>query len=399
MNKLLKACVIILFTGCWITAVCSCHKDNDPDYDDVTPPEVSVENGIVGFVTEISGKPIQNATVTAAFSGNVQTAETDENGYYVMRNVKQSGTYAMKVVAEGKLAEEGEVTLVESKTPVGGIWNVRMAKAGREVVVSQKDNITELFETEVALGNEAAKAEIKVVLPAGVIAGTGNIILTPVYTNKMVQFLTKTFDSDDVLISGINLSCEGMERCEKPISINFRVNEELAEELSINKHINGKWERVAVYQENGLITLEADMFTTYAIFLPVSVSREKTTETLSFATPEFNNLYGSKDMTVENTVFNYKLGVEISDKGSDVATAFLLEVLGDKLGVTKSSGINGILPLNVTLPVGTKLSLKGTQNIDKITVSSKKTSVTCKEYGSFNISVSTGNRKHTGGSN
>lgn len=74
-------------------------SDDDPDYDNVTPPQVAVAaNTLTGVITDLSGEPLSGAIVTL---GSV-TASSNESGVYLFDDVK-AGTYAIKAEATGKL--------------------------------------------------------------------------------------------------------------------------------------------------------------------------------------------------------------------------------------------------------------------------------------------------------
>lgn len=67
-------------------------SDDDPDYDNVTPPQVAVAaNTLTGVITDLSGEPLSGAIVTL---GSV-TASSNESGVYLFDDVK-AGTYAIK---------------------------------------------------------------------------------------------------------------------------------------------------------------------------------------------------------------------------------------------------------------------------------------------------------------
>lgn len=53
----------------------------------------------------------------------------------------------------------------------------------------------------------------------------------------------------------------------------------------------------------------------------------------------------------------------------------------------------------MTLPVGTKLAISGTQQINTVTASAAGRSVSGTQYGDVTVTVVTSNRQHTGGSN
>jgi hypothetical protein len=55
--------------------------------------------------------------------------------------------------------------------------------------------------------------------------------------------------------------------------------------------------------------------------------------------------------------------------------------------------------MDVTLPVGTKMELSGSQAVNTVTAASGSRSVSATSYGDVTVKVTTSNRSHTGGGN
>ena len=110
MFKFVKKGVFMLLVASLVMGVTSC-KDDDPDYENVTPPVVEVApSQIAGVVSAMNGDAIKDATVKATTGGKDVTATTDANGSYVLENVAK-GTYTMEVAAEGKQVATGSLTV------------------------------------------------------------------------------------------------------------------------------------------------------------------------------------------------------------------------------------------------------------------------------------------------
>ena len=105
-----------------------------------------------------------------------------------------------------------------------------------------------------------------------------------------------------------------------------------------------------------------------------------------------------KDMQANNVTYIYKQGGEIG-----VATghlnAQLRQILAHRIKGNKVTTATGTYPLNVTLPVGTALTLSGSQQLTTITASCSGKSASGKVYGSVSVAAATYNRQHTGGGN
>lgn len=103
-------------------------------------------------------------------------------------------------------------------------------------------------------------------------------------------------------------------------------------------------------------------------------------------------------MAVGSANYTYKAGTEITTKATSVLTALLIEKLAQRFGASVST-VSGSYPLNVTLPIGTILTISGTQSKQNVTVSAKGKSVSGTHYGTVSVVVTTSNRKHNGGTN
>lgn len=82
MFKFVKKGAFMLLAASLVMGVTSC-KDDDPDFENVTPPEVEVAPAqISGVVTSMDGTAVSGATVKAAISGK-EVSATTASGWYV----------------------------------------------------------------------------------------------------------------------------------------------------------------------------------------------------------------------------------------------------------------------------------------------------------------------------
>ena len=144
--------------------------------------------------------------------------------------------------------------------------------------------------------------------------------------------------------------------------------------------------------------VEADEFTSYGLFVGIRISSTSRNEAISFSQSVWDNLYGAANMSVGAATYTYKVGMEVNTKGTSVFTALLIESLARAFGAN-SFETQGSYPINVTLPVGTKLEIKGVQQVNTVTASAAGRSVSGTQYGDVTVTVVTSNRQHTGGSN
>ena len=381
--------------------VTSC-KDDDPDYENVTPPVVeAAPSQITGVVTAMNGDAIAGATVKATAGSTNLTATTKADGSYVMEEAA-TGTYAMEVTAEGKQAVTGELTI--GKAGEVAVYNAMLANVGKEVTVSATEEVVEVTTTEVPEDNKEAEVTTEATIPAAVIEDMeAKIILTTVYTEKAAakgRALSKagTRAPKSTMLMGTNVSCSkpGVE-LQQPISLSFDLGEEVVSVVTVKKYANGKWEDVEAQKEGNKVTVDAGEFGTYSVFADVDVTFSTTSEAISFSQAEFDNLYGSKGMQVGSVTYTYKQGGEIG-KATGKLNAQLRQILAHQIQGNKVTEATGTYPLNVTLPVGTALTLKGSQQLTTVTASCEGKSASGQVYGNVTVSATTYNRQHTGGS-
>lgn len=369
-------------------------SDDDPDYDNVTPPVVEVaSNTLTGIITSLSGEGISGAKVSL---GEGNSATTDANGVYLFKDVK-AGTYQLKAEAEGKLSHTGTLTVADVKKAQNLVWNAALASdVKKEVSVSADAPSEGKVETETLKGNEEAKVEMKVEVAAGTVDTDVKVIISPLYREE--DAVTRA--AGETMLVGAALSCdkEGVS-LKKAIELSFELDTELAGKVEVKQYKNGEWVKADSRVEDSHVVVAASEFASYGLFLGVEFSEKKSTEAVEFEQSKWDNLYGSKDMSVGEAAYTYKAGTEISTEGTvSKLTALLIEELAQRFGATATT-LNGSYPINVTLPVGTMLEISGVQEEWGVSASAlgKSASGTC--HGNVVIEVATSNRQHTGGGN
>lgn len=164
MYNLIKKGAFMLLAASLSWGMASCD-DDDPDYENVTPPEVAVApNTLSGVITGISGDPIADATVTLSGAANA-TAKSDTKGIYQFEDVK-AGTYQLKAEAAGKLAKEGELTVASTGKSQNLVWNAILAtEVKKEISISTTETSTGNVDTETLKGNEKAEVKVEATIP------------------------------------------------------------------------------------------------------------------------------------------------------------------------------------------------------------------------------------------
>ena len=371
-------------------------SDDDPDYDHVTPPVVEVaSNTLTGVITSLNGEGISGAKVSL---GEGNSATTDANGVYLFKDVK-AGTYQLKAEAEGKLSHTGTLTVADVKKTQNLVWNAALASdVKKEVSVSADAPSEGKVETETLKGNEEAKVEVKAEIAAGAVDTDADVkvIISPLYKEEDVVARAARA-TDETMLVGAVLSCnkEGAS-LKKAIELGFELDSELAGKVEAKQYKNGEWVKVNSRIEDGRVIIAASEFASYGLFLGVEFSEKKSTEVVAFEQSKWDNLYGSKDMSVGEAAYIYKTGTEISTEGTSKLTALLVEKLAQRFGATAVT-VSGSYPINVTLLVGTMLEISGVQEEWSVSASALGKSASGTRHGNVSIEVATSNREHTGG--
>ena len=376
-NFVRRGAYMLLIAGLTM-GVAGC-SDDDPDYDNVTPPVVEVaSNTLTGVITSLNGEGISGAKVSL---GEGNSATTDANGVYLFKDVK-AGTYQLKAEAEGKLSQTGTLTVADVKKSQNLVWNAALASdVKKEVSVSADAPSEGKVETETLKGNEEAKVEVKAEIAAGAVeadeAGEVKVVISPLYREEDVMARAARA-TDETMLVGAVLSCNK------------------AGKVEAKQYKNGEWVKVNSRIEDGRVIIAASEFASYGLFLGVEFSEKKSTEVVAFEQSKWDNLYGSKDMSVVEAAYIYKTGTEISTEGTSKLTALLVEKLAQRFGATAVT-VSGSYPINVTLPVGTMLEISGVQEEWSVSASALGKSASGTRYGIVTVAVVTSNRQHTGG--
>ena len=393
MKKFMNFGVLALLGMALTFGMTSC-SDDDPDYSNVTPPTVELAKAnISGMVTTIGGKPIEGARVSALMGSDMLTAMTDANGEYKLEGVK-NGTYTMQAIADGKQTMSGSVTVADGETAA---WNTRLSNEATTVSVSQTEETSVEVVTETLENNEEAQVTTVNVIPAAAVEEGEEIIVTPVYSTDYVA--TKAATTKDFMVMGINISCSNPNAVLKaPIKLTFDLTDDVIAQIKPMKEVNGSWVEAEVTEEGEKVVFTVDAFTTYSLFINATLNQNASTEAISFAQAEYDNLYGASEMSVGTATYTYKMGSEIGQH-SNLLGAYLAEILAQQMAGSTVKTVNGSYEINVTLPIGTALTLSGKQAVETTSIAAGSTTVSGKSYGKVSVTANTYNRQHNGGTN
>lgn len=395
MKKFMNFGVLALLGMALTFGMTSC-SDDDPDYSNVTPPTVEIAMAkISGMITTKSGSPIAGAEVTATLGSNTLKATTNANGEYLFEELTENGTYEMVASADGKQTMTGSVAVAKGETAA---WNTQLPNAATTVSVSQTEETSVEVVTETLEDNEEAQVATVTTIPAAAVEEDEEIIITPVYSTENAA--TKAATTKDFMLMGISISCSNPNAVLKaPITLTFEVSEEVMEQIKALKEVNGSWVDAEAATEGGQVVFTVNEFTTYSLFINATMNQSTSTEAISFAQAEYDNLYGASEMSVGTATYTYKQGSEMGSYGSDLMSSYLAEILAQQMSGSTVKTVNGSYNVNTTLPIGTALTLSGTQTVETTSVSAGSTTVSGKTYGKVNITVNTYNRQHNGGTN
>lgn len=403
MRSFLKWGALGVFSMSLMMGTTAC-SDDDPDYSNVTPPEVaSVASTIGGIISDRSGDVIVGANVTLEGNGvAAKSVTTGNDGVYLFEDVKP-GNYTVSVNADGKIGATNAVTVENSNVMQRYIWNVSLAAdVEEEITVSTTEETTGSINTETLKGNEVAEVAVTAVVPADAVAGVEEgqevfVGVKPVYSIAEAEQLSRA--QAETMLTGTELTCnvEGA-TLREPVELRFAVDQTLANGADVRVFKNGQWSAANWKVVGNDIVVEAKDFAVYGVFVTINYTLTDAQQPVSFTQSVWDNLYGSQAMTVASASYSFKAGSEIETTATDMTTGLLIEKLAQTYTAT-STTVTRSYPLNVTLPVGTKLDISGSQLVTTATITGLGSTATLKQYGDVSISVQTSNRQHTGGGN
>lgn len=392
-NRVSKLCVLTLMASALMlgAGLSSCHHHDDRE--PVLPPKVeAAPNTLAGVVTNISGAPVQGATVTLGTA----SVKTDANGAYVFQNVAQ-GKYTVSAAADGMYTASSEVTF--SKTSEQNLlWSVTLNRKTTQnlVVKDSGEDASGDVQSDNIPNNDEGAVTITVDVPANTVPDNTTITIAPIYS---AQDATGTRADDETMLIGANVTCSDPDlQLTSPIDVVFNLDNSVVTDVKVREFdpATGRWRDVTPTVDGGKVTVKTTRFTSFGIFLPVTVTTTSSVEDIVFAQDLFDNRNGRDSMLVENASFTYKTGTAVNANAKNKLEGLLIEYLARMFGA-KVTEMNGSYPLNITLAVGQGILLKGTQAVEAVRVASRNTAVTGTRYGSVTVTTSAFSVDHNGG--
>lgn len=383
MKNLVKSAVLFTMCAGLLSGITSC-KDDDPNYDNVVPPVVeAIAPTLQGLVTTTGDAALSGATITLSGAGNY-TATTDAQGKYSIANLKV-GTYTVEAKGADVTPATGSITVQEGQA---AIWNALLPKVVKEVAAKVTD-VTVETKQEVTVPSvpsvQTTAPKIEVTVPANALSKPVELILT---FNNSTAATTRA----NVTYSLLNMTLSASDptvQFNQPIS--FSVNVAAAPS---NVLLNGN--PIYFTFENGVLTMALTELGDILVLATIETTESTSTEPIVFSTSEWNNLNGSADINVASTSYSFKIGGTIT--GADRILNNVLS-LNTHISGNNATTVTANYDLDLVLPIGTALTVSGTQKVRTITYKMGTHTATATIYGDVTIKAVSYNRQHTGGSN
>lgn len=384
----------------------SCHGD-DPLANNTVRPEVpATPNSLSGVITDVNGNPVAGATVTLDTG---ETTTTDANGQYSFENVP-AGNHTITVEKDGMFTDTRDITVSGSENNLTYVEGFMLNKETvKTIKVVGGAAVSGEVTSDAIPGNEEGKVEITVDVPAGaVVDANGNpvtddleIYVTPIYTSESAKVMdTKAATDEHDMLIGATLRCSKPNlTLTKPVDITFDLDNSVidvvyAEMLSGND----TWTNVTPRKENGNIIIAATSFTSYGIFIDMTVDTSAGRDNLVFNPTTWDNLNGSANMWADYSAYTYKSGAEITSKATNALEGLLIEHLARKIG-NKVQTLNGKYDIKQSISVGAALRIWGNQQKLNWTLTGKlsRKQVKAVSYSTVSIFTEGWLREHNGG--
>lgn len=373
-------------------AAVSCHHHDNREV--ILPPVVKASpNTLSGVITDMSGNPVKGASIKL----DSYSAVTDAKGVYTISGVAQ-GSYEVTASADGMIPVSATVdfTLVDRQNR---LWSVALNRKITQtlVIADATVNAAGDVESENIPNNEEGSVNIKVEVPANTVPDNTTISITPIYSETSAAISRA---AESTLLIGATISCSDENLVlTTPVNLTFALDASVVAAVTVKEYDadTDSWKNIdADIDAAGNVVIKATKFTSYGIFLPVSVASTSSNEAIVFSTTVFDNRDGRNSMRVESASYTYKSGTQIHTNANNKLEGLLIEYLARRFGA-KVTEIQGEYPLNVTLEVGQGVRLNGTQASNAIVVSSGNTAVKGTGYGNVNIVVTPFSVDHNGG--
>lgn len=378
-----------------MTAGMTSCSDDDDKYDNVTPPVVVVKHEITGSVLTAAGEPITGASVKMVNGSKTATATTDAQGAFTFADLSDAGTYTLTAEAKDRVTKTAEATIEASGKSQSKVVSIVMEKVPTVVTVKATE------ETKMTVTPEASKANVAAAVPVE------------------VKVPAQTFPEGTKLSISVNLGSTGVvTKANVDMSL-FSVSILSDKAMNAGSKFDIKLPALpagAVVKVGGATTqlkdgvveiqgtqIKPNVTLTVVAGLTMSSTSAVGSVAVSFAQAEFDNLYGSKPISVKNPTYTYFQGME-APTAADVKKALSsyseanCAMIASAMGQNTKKTVTGTSTMDMELPIGTKLNLTGVQKTTKTTWTVGGKSFTTTTYGDVAVTIAITNRQdHNGG--
>lgn len=359
----------------------------------VNPPALQqVASQVSGVITDLQGKPLAGVAVACG----TRTAITGADGSYRITGVA-AGTQAISASATGYTTARATINM---PADVPGLTRIVSWSAAlplhREATVNFVGNTggEATVTSDASKGNSHGSVKMTVNVPDGSLSEDAAVTNTPIYTVEEAA----TRAGEMTLLIGSTISCSkpGV-TINEPFDLVFDVDNSLSH-AEVRKYVDGKWVAIPhTYGAGGAkISVKADAFTSYGIFVPVITQITTSDSPVAFEQSVWNNIYGAYEIFIKSVKYTYLEGAQIITTPTNSLQGLLVEQLARRCGNTVTT-LNGEYPVERYFPVGTAFEIGGTQQLHTTTLTSNNTPAAAQNYSPVTISARAYNRNHSGG--
>lgn len=400
--------VIALGIGVFVLSAC-CKKD-DPAPAPPVVPTVKTTYAIHGVVTGlVKNDAIKDATVKLSGTATAET-KTDAKGEFSISNLEKTGVYQVEVSKSGMTSSIAIVSLV------GTLADVAIQMPNEPVKTTVK--VTEDAVLSLPKEENTVAVEVKLQIPAGAVKQEKEIKVT-----QTVDAVPTAAGNKSMPLIVLNYQPDGT-TFEKPCPLEIAnpIGDYSFENPALEwlDPATNKWvkQTQSVDYADGAYKTSITHFSSYKISIPdvvgaVTLSKENLADMAST-----DNLDGKKDIKVETVPYAYKRGTiyvtspEVAANNAGISEPKVIDFIkssvnSQKVVAASFSTADNTYPVNVTIPVGVRMDIKGEQEFTTTTYDFKfvkagrtvTVTVVTKTAGDVSIKTSLYTKQHNGGGN
>lgn len=388
----------------------ACSKKDEPEPAPPVVPTVKTTYAIHGVVTGlVKNDALKDATVKVSGTATAET-KTDATGEFRISDLEKAGTYQVEVSKSGMTTTKTTVNLT------GTLADVAIQLPNEPVKTTVK--VTEDAVLSLPKEENTVAVEVRLQIPAGAVKQEKEIKVT-----QTVDAIPATAENKAMPLIVLNYQPDGTtfeKSC--PLEIANPIGDYSFEAPALEwlDPATNKWvkQKQAVDYADGAYKTTITHFSSYKISIPNIVGAVTSAKENLADITSIDNLDGKKDVKVETVPYTYKRGTIYVTSPEDAAKkAGITEqkvinfikssVNSQKVVAASFATVNNTYPVNVTIPVGVRMDVKGEQTFATSTydfkfVKAGKTvtaTVVTKTAGNVSVKTSLYTKQHNGGGN